>query len=327
MQAVGQKTFGGPEVLQAFDLELPSLEAGEVRVKVAFAGVNAIDVHMRTGNFLGHAPAPLAVLGYEGAGEVSAVGPGVVGLSPGDRVAWCAVPGSHATQIVVPAWRLVPVPAEMPLDIACALQLDGALAHALAVSAFPVRQGDWLMIQGATSVASQVLIQIARAQGGQVIASVPGDDQGRLAKAAGADHVLGDAGTTRIAERVLALTGGQGCNAVFDGLGRPSIASSLACCRRRGAVVLFGTPPEATGPLAPEDLAAAGSLFVTRVHLPDYLQDETEVRWRTKELFGAWLGGQLKVGIGRVLPLAEAVEAHRAVESGAVAGKVLLKMA
>ena len=182
MVAYGIKAFGDARVLQALDIASTAPGAGEVRVKVMFAGVNGIDVHARQGNYLGAQPltAPL-VLGYEGAGEIEAVGRDVGGLKVGDRVAWCGVPGSLAEYQVVPAWRVMVVPDDMPLDIACALQLDGALAHALTVSAFPVRGGDQVLVQGAEAVQGQMLVQVARALGAIVIGTVASEAAAGLA--------------------------------------------------------------------------------------------------------------------------------------------------
>ncbi|MDX2157486.1 MAG: quinone oxidoreductase [Hyphomicrobiaceae bacterium] len=329
MRAVGIKAFGGPEVLEMMTLGDPEPGPGDVRVKVMFAGVNHIDVHVRRGDFRGADRPPLEplVLGYEGAGEVDAVGAGVTAIEPGARVAWCCVPGSHAERMVVPAWRLVPVPASVPLDIACALQLDGALAHALTVSAFPVRADDWLMVQGGAEVVSQLVIQVAKAQGARVIAIVRREVDAAVPRAVGADLTIVATDGGRVVEQVREATGGQGCHAVLDGVGRDTIATSIACCRRRGVVVLYGAVSGAVDAIRPDDLAAAGSIFLTRLHLPDYMQDAAEVRWRSGDLLDAWQAGQLRFDVGRILPLDGAREAHRALEGPTATGKILLKLA
>jgi NADPH2:quinone reductase len=327
MQAVGLKAFGGPEVIEVMNVPVPEPGAGQVRVRVLFAGVNAIDVHVRKGNYLGNTggrPKAPMMLGYEGAGEVEGLGQGVSGLKAGDRVAWCGVPGSLAERAIVPAQRLVTVPANVPLDIACALQLDGALAHALTVSTFPLRAGDWVMVHGAGSTAGLLLIQISKAQGTKVVATTASEAEAEAAKAAGADVVLG-AGDGELAGKVGRVTDGQWCNVVFDGHGSASLATSIACCRRRGLIALFSALGGAAGPVLPDDLAAGGSVFLTRVHLPDYMQDAEEVRWRSGDVMGAWQKGQLKVNVARVIGLAEVGEALKLIEAGAV-GKILVKM-
>ncbi len=325
MMAYGIKSFGAAGALQQLDIELAAPGAGEVRVKVMFAGVNAIDVHTRQGNFLGAQTltAPL-VLGYEGAGEIEAVGRDVVGLKVGDRVAWCGLPGSLAEYQVVPAWRIIGVPDDMPLDVACALQLDGALAHALTVSAFPVRGGDQVLVQGAETAAGQMLVQVAKALGAGVIATVATETAADLAWSVGADQVLARSGGDIVGE-VRELTRGQYCNCVFDGVGQSTIALSIACCRRRGAVLLHGALGQPVASISPDELAAAGSVFLTRVHLPDYMQDQTEVRWRTGDVFSAWRVGKLKVRIARIVAGEEIGEAFALVAGGTATGKALVR--
>jgi NADPH2:quinone reductase len=328
MRAIGIKAFGGPEVLEALVAEPAPLASGYVRVKIAFAGVNTIDVHVRRGAFLGRGekePAWPLILGYEGAGVVDTVGPDVEGLSPGDRVAWCGFPGAHAEVITVPAWRLVRVPEKMPLDIACALQLDGMLAHALAVSVFPVKSGDSILIQSGADPSALLLTQIAKAQGAEVIATVSRESDIGGPKSAGADHVIVLSAGDPIAS-VRSATRGQGCQVVYDAFGKSTIAASIACCRRRGVVVLHDGHSGAVEAVRPDDLAASGSLYLTRPHLADFMQDATEVRWRMEGLFDAWLQGLLKVGVGRILPLEAAREGHLAIEGGTAVGKILLKI-
>ena len=129
-----------------------------------------------------------------------------------------------------------------------------------------------------------------------------------------------------IVNEVRELTRGQGCNCVFDGVGQPTIALSIACCRRRGAVVLHGALGQPVASISPDDLAAAGSVFLTRVHLPDFMQDQTEVRWRTGDVFSAWQAGKLKVRIARIVTGEEIGEAFALVESGAATGKALMRL-
>lgn len=334
MRAAVVRAFGGPDKIEILTLPEKAPGAGEARVKVAFAGVNAIDAHMREGDFLGsdsamgrnRALTAALVLGYEGAGVVEAVGAGVVEVRPGDRVAWCGIPGAHAENVVVPAWRLVPVPEPMPLEIACALQLDGAMAHALSMSVFPVKAGDWLMLQDDGSVVGYLLAQIAKALGAKVIAMVPAEANAAAMTAVGAVPVV-QGSLADVVARVIDATAGQGCNAVFDAIGQATIATSFACCRRRGLVALYAASSGVVEAIQPDQLAAGGSLFFTRVHLPDYLQDAREIRWRTGDIFTAWQSGALKLDAVRTLPLVAAREAHAALAKGRVGGKLVLDMA
>lgn len=328
MRAIGIRAFGGVGVLDTLAVEPLAPAPGQVRVRVAFAGVNWIDVHVRRGAFLGRRSEaqdwPL-ILGFEGAGMVEALGEGVVGFAVGDPVAWCGVPGAHAELAVVPAWRLVRVPRSMPLDIACALQLDGVLAHALSVSVFPIRSGDRVLIQPGTDPAALLLIQIAKAQGASVLATVATGSDVSAPRSAGADHIIVLERRTAEAE-IRAATDGQGCHVVYDALGRDSLSLSLASCRRRGMVVLYDGRTGPVEEISPVDLAATGSLYLTRPHLTDFLQDAAEIQSRTLGLFDAWQADLLKVGIGRILPLEAAREGHLALESGVAAGKILLQV-
>lgn len=327
MRAVGIRAFGGVDIVENLNIEPRLPGDGEVRVLVRFAGLNPIDTHVRKGAFLGREGReawPL-VLGYEGAGEVEQVGPGVTSLKAGDRVAWCGLAGSQAELAIVPEWRLMPIPAAVPMDVAVALQLDGLLAHALSVSVFPLKEGDRVLMQGATEPASQLLIQIAKAQGATVIATVNRAIEAGAPKAAGADHVLAIEGG-RIGEQVRELTGGLGCHVVYDAIGRTTFASSLAACARRGVLALYGGTSGPVEPVAPEMLAAAGSIFLTRPHLGDFLQTREEIAWRMGDLLTAWSHGGLKVEIGRYLPLEGAREGHIALDAGTATGKILVKI-
>ena len=264
------------------------------------------------------------VLGREGAGEVIKAGAGVTDVKPGDRVAWCVTQGSYAELAVVPAWRLVPVPSDVPLDIACALQLQGTTAHYLATSTFPIQTGDTVLIHSGAGGVGQLLIQIAKAQGATVISTVGNDAKAAVAKARGADHVIVYTAEDFL-PRVMEITGGKGCNAVYDAVGRDTIARSIRACRRRGVVALYGGASGAVESVSPQSLAEAGSVFLTRPHLADYMQDGSEVRERSDDLLGAWKGGSLKVTIDRVFPLDGAREAHQTIEGRHTTGKLLLK--
>lgn len=327
MRAAGIRAFGDVNVLENMTLEPRVAGEGEVRVRVQFAGLNAIDTHVRRGAFLGRGDKhdwPL-VLGYEGAGIVENVGPGVSRIMVGDRVAWCGFAGSHAELAVVPEWRLTSIPETVPLDVATALQLDGLLAHALGVSVFPVKDGDRVLVQGAAEPACQLLIQIAKGQGATVIASVNRDIEAGAAKAAGADHVLTIDGG-HVADAVRHLTDGYGCHVVYDWIGRSTFRSSLAACGRRGVLVLNGGASGPVEPVPPEQLAAAGSVFLTRPHLGDFLQTSDEIAWRMSDLLTAWGQGSLDVPVGRYLPLEGAREGHLAIEAGTASGKILIKL-
>jgi NADPH2:quinone reductase len=327
MRAIGIRRFGGIDVLEAMDLPTPEPGPGDVRVKVAFAGVSPIDAHVRAGAFVdSHASErsfPI-VLGYEGVGEVDAVGPGVDGLDAGRRVAWCGHGSSYAEFAIVPAWRLVEIPDDLASDVACALQLDGLMAHALCASAFPVRDGDLLLLQSGGGALAPLVAQLAARRGARVIAVANGDGEAAALRRAGASDVV-EAGGDEMVRRLMAISGGRGYEAVINGDGGDTLAISLTCVRRRGVVLVPGGGRRPTVPLAPDALGACGSVYMTYVHLPDYLQDAQEIRWRTGELFAQAVAGRLEAQIGRIMPLSAAREAHLALTSEVYSGKLLLK--
>ena len=328
MRAVGIKAFGGADALEVMTMAEPGPGPGEAQVRVAFAGVNFIDVYMRSGRYARSdtykTPLPL-VLGMEGAGTVSKLGPGVGDLKIGDRVAWCISPRSYAEHVCVPAMRLVPVPADVPLDMACALQLQGATAHYLTQSAFPIRQGDVALVHSGAGGVGQILVQILKGSGATVITTVGSDEKAAIAKRLGADHVVV---YTRedFQARVMEITGGRGCNVVYDAVGKDTIAKSIRSTRRRGLVVNYGGASGLVDAVSPLELAEAGSVFFTRPHLADYMQDAAEIRGRMGDLFASFREGRLKVAIDRVLLLEEAREAHRTIEGRGTRGKLLLKV-
>ncbi len=327
MRAVGIKAYGGADALSMLDVAVPEPGPGEALVKTAFAGINFVDVYMRKGAYAKtttHASALPMVLGREGAGEIAKLGAGVTDLKVGDRVAWCVTQGSYAEYAVVPAWRLVPVPTDVPLDVACALQLQGATAHYLASSTFPIKAGDTVLVHSGAGGVGQLLIQIAKGNGATVITTVGSDAKAAIAKARGADHVIVYTKEDFLA-RVQEITNRQGCHAVYDAVGKDTFAKSLAACRRRGVVALYGGASGAVDAVDPQQLAEAGSIFLTRPHLADYMQDAAEVRLRSSDLLGAWKTGKLKVVIDRVWPLDGAQEAHRTIEGRGTTGKLLLK--
>jgi NADPH2:quinone reductase len=327
MRAIGIRRFGGVDALEAMDLPKPEPGPGEVRVKVAFAGVKPTDAHVRAGAFVDNHASGRSfpfVLGYEGVGHVDAAGTGVDGLDAGRRVAWCGHGGSYAEFQIVPAWRLADIPEGLALDIACALQLDGLMAHALVTSAFPVRDGDRLLVQSGGGALAAMVVQSAVQRGADVIAVAHGASEAAALRRAGAGHVV-VAADDQIVRELMLLSDGKGYDAVINCDGGKTLETSLRCARRRGVVLLPGGGRQPTAPLKPELLGASGSVYLTYVHLPDYLQDAHEIRWRTGEVFAAVEAGRLDVQIGRIMPLSAAREAHLALAAEVYGGTLLLK--
>ena len=265
MRAVAIDRFGGPDVLDVREVDAPVPRPGEVRVRVAFAGINYIDVYMRSGIYARSAtyqsPLPM-MLGMEGAGVVDAIGEGVVGVKVGQRVAWCIVRGAYAEQAVVPAWRLVPVPDAVPLDLACALMLQGSTAHYLTHSAWPLEAGQTCLVHAGAGGVGQLLIQLAKRRGANVIATVGTPEKAALARGRGADHAILYRDVA-FREEVRRITEGAGVDVVYDSVGRDTVHDSIRSLRKRGLCVMFGASSGQVDCIAPLELAEAGSVRLT----------------------------------------------------------------
>jgi len=310
---------GGPEVLRYEATELSDPGPGQARVRLAACGVNFIDVYLRSGLY----PRPLPfALGLEGAGKVEAVGDGV-DLAPGDRVAWASLPGSYAQQLNAAAAMLVKIPEKVPEEIAAAVMLQGMTAHYLVHGCRETRPGDIALVHAAAGGVGLLLVQMLKRAGGEVIGTCSSAEKEALAREAGADHVIRYT-QEEFAPRVREITQGAGCHVVYDSVGQATFEGSLACLRPRGLLALFG---QSSGVVPPFDLArlnALGSLFVTRPSLAHYATRRDELETRAEAVLGAVARGELDIHIGARFPLAEAAEAHRALQGRGTTGKLLL---
>jgi NADPH2:quinone reductase len=319
MQAIRPKQTGGPEVLQLVEVPTPTPGPTEVLVRVAAAGLNFIDVYHRTGLY----PLPLPLpIGLEGAGTVEQVGGAVNDVKVGARVAWASVPGSYATHVVAPAERLVPVPDGVATDVASALLLQGMTAHYLMKTIFPLRAGHSALVHAAAGGVGLLLIQMAKRAGAQVIGTVSTEAKAALAKEAGADYIINYQASDFAAE-TKRLTGGRGVDVVYDSVGKTTFDGSLDVLAPRGYLVLYGQSSGVVPSLDPARLAK-GSYSLTRPSLPHYTATRAELLSRAGDLFQMVGAGQLRVRIGRTFPLAQAADAHRALDGRETTGKVLL---
>src|SRR5262245_57992700 len=320
MKAIRVAGFGGPEALRLEEVALPAPGAGQVRVKVESAGLNYIDVYHRTGLY----PNPLPFTpGLEGAGIVDEAGPGVEEPRKGDRVAWTNVPGSYAEQVVGPAEKFVPVPPGVELRTAAALMLQGMTAHYLTESTFALRAGHTCLVHAAAGGVGLLLAQMARERGARVLGTVSTDEKATLARQAGVQEVILYTKEDFLAA-VKRLTDGKGVDVVYDSVGVTTFEKSLDCLVPRGMLVLFG---QSSGPVPPfniSQLAAKGSLFLTRPTLFHYTADRASLLARSSAVLDAAASGALHVRIDRTFPLADAADAHRALEGRKTTGKVLL---
>lgn len=320
MKAVRVHEFGGPEVLRYEDMPIPEPGQGEVLVKMTAAGVNFIDIYHRIGVY--QQPLP-TTLGVEGAGTVEAAGPGVIEFKPGDPVAFSGPQGADANYTVVPAAKLIPVPAGLDLPLAAAALLQGMTAHFLTHSTFPLKKGDTTLIHAAAGGVGLLLVQMAKKLGATVIGTTSTEEKAQLVREAGADHIILYTQTDFESE-TKRLTDGRGVDVVYDSVGKTTFEKSLNVLRLRGMLVLFGQSSGKVPPIDPLILNARGSLFLTRPTVFHYTATREELLWRSGDVFNSIAAGELKVRIDHQLPLVEATEAHRLLESRQTAGKLLL---
>ncbi len=320
MKAIRVHEHGGPEVLRYEDVPDPRPQPGEAVVRVEAVGVNFIDVYNRTGLYKETLP---VTLGREGAGTVVAVAPGVQDVAPGDRVAWAGVFGAYAEQAAVPADRLVRLPDGLDARQGAAAMLQGMTAHYLACTVYPLKRGDACLVHAAAGGVGLLLTQIAKMRGARVIGTVSTPEKARLAREAGADETI--LYTTQDFEaEVRRWTGGKGVQVVYDSVGKTTFAKGFACLAPRGMMALFGQSSGPVGPFDPQVLAQGGSLFLTRPSLFQYVAAREELLERAGDVLSWILSGKLKLRIEHVFPLAEAAEAHRALEGRKTTGKILL---
>ncbi len=320
MNAVQIHQHGGPEVLRYEEVPKPTPGEGQALVRLVACGVNFIDIYQRKGLYRVDLP---VILGQEGAGVVEAVGPGVTEVKPNDRVVFSNVLGAYAEYAVVPVSRLVPIPEGVTYLQAAAVMLQGMTAHYLTHSTYPLKPQDICLIHAAAGGVGLLLIQMAKRRGAVVIGTVSTEEKARLAREAGADHVILYT-EQDFEQEVLRLTDGRKVQVVYDSVGKDTFEKSLNCLALRGMMVLYGQSSGPVPPFDPQILAHKGSLFLTRPVLWNYTATREELLWRAQEVLGAVARGELKVRIDRALPLSQAQEAHRALEGRKTTGKVLL---
>lgn len=313
---------GGPEVLQWQELPLGNPGPGEVRVRHGAVGVNFIDVYHRTGLYPLQFPAGL---GLEAAGTVEAVGEGVTSFAPGDRVAYCNGPtGAYAQARVMPARVLVKLPDAIAFDTAAAMMLKGLTAQFLLRRTRKLQAGDVALFHAAAGGVGLIAGQWARALGVQLIGTAGSDEKCRLALQNGYAHCI-NYRSDDLVSRVKELTGGKGVAVVYDSVGRDTWERSLACLQPFGLMVSFGNASGPVPPVTLTDLAAKGSLYVTRPTLMTHIADRGTLEQMAAELFAVVGSGQVKPLIGQRFALRDAAQAHIALESRATTGSIVLE--
>ncbi len=329
MRAIQIDRYGGPEVVTRRDIPVPQPSRGEVLVRLAWSGINFMDVHTRQGKYAASRTYPQVLpttLGIEGAGTVEAVGEGVKYVRAGDRVAYCLCWGSYADFAVVPAWRLARVPDALPLEVAASAMFHGLTAHYLAHDLGRFAPGVTALVHSASGGIGQLLLQMGRRLGATVYATTSTEAKAEVARRRGAAAAfLYDEG--HFADRVREVTDGRGVDVVFDAIGAPTLRDSFRATRRRGLIVAFGSVGGNLRDLDPIELGEAGSLFLTRPRLADHLDDAATIRRRSTDVFDALLDGALSIEVAGRYEFDEIERAHDALEHRATIGKPLLRIA
>ncbi len=318
--AVKAARTGGPEVLTPVHVPTPAPGPGEVLVWHHAVGVNFIDTYHRSGLY----PVALPVtLGQEASGVVKSVGAGVAGVRVGDRVAYAGQMGAYAQASLLPEARVVNLPDQISFEVAAAALLKGMTAEFLVRRCHPVKPGEFILVHAGAGGVGAILVQWARSLGATVIATVGSARKAAMVRALGCDHVILYR-QEDVAARVKDITGGAGVSAAYDGVGKDTFEGTLASLGRRGTFVSFGNASGPAPAIEPLRLSRAGSLFFTRPTLFDYIATPQELHESAAGLFTEIAAGRIRVEIGQRFPLAQARNAHEALESRATSGATLL---
>jgi NADPH:quinone reductase len=320
VKAIQVQEHGGPEQLKLVDVPKPSPGPKDALVRIAASGVNFIDIYFRKGLYKADLP---FTPGSEAAGTVEAIGSEVKEVGVGDRVAYAMVRGSYAEYAVVPAAQLVKLPDGIDLESAAAAILQGMTAHYLTHSTYAVQPNDVCLVHAAAGGTGGLIVQLAKARSGRVIGTVSTEEKAKTAREAGIDETI--IYTQIDFEAEVRRFAAGGVHVVYDSVGKTTFEKSLACLRPRGTLALFGQSSGPVPPIDPQILNTSGSVYLTRPSLAHYMLTREELLWRAGDVLAAVASGELRIRIDRTYPLAQAVEAHRALESRATIGKVVLK--
>jgi NADPH2:quinone reductase len=315
------RAAGGPESLEWTTVDTAAPGRGEVRIAQRAIGVNFIDTYFRSGLY----PWPTTPLipGGEAAGVVEDVGEAVTGLAVGDRVAYTMPLGAYRTRRVVPADRLVKLPNAIGFDVAASIMLKGLTAQFLLTSCYAVKAGDTVLVHAAAGGVGLLVGQWLNALGATSIGTVGSAEKAAVARANGYTHVI-DYQAEDFVARVKDITGGRGCDVVYDSVGKDTWRGSLKSLRLRGMFVHFGQSSGMIADFKFSELASGGSLYATRPMLFDYIKSRDELTSRAADLFARLEKGEVKAHVGQRLALRDAAAAHRDLEARRTIGATVL---
>lgn len=312
---------GDPENLSWDEITVGDPGPREVKISQTAVGLNFIDVYMRSGLYpLAQLP---AVLGMEAAGVVESVGDGVNDLSPGDRVAYCMVPGAYVETRLVPAEKLLKLPEGIDDKTAAAMMLKGLTAHYLLFRSYAVKSGDTILVLAAAGGVGSILCQWAKHLGANVIGCVGSQEKAELVKANGVDHTILYR-DENIPERVKEITGGEGVAVSYDSIGQATFEASLDSLRPFGVMVTYGNATGPVEPFSPGILAPKGSLYVTRPTLATHTATRELLEEGAHRLFDVVEKGIVKIAVNQTWPLADTAKAHSELEGRTTTGSTVL---
>jgi NADPH2:quinone reductase len=321
-KAIRIHEHGGPDVLRWEEIDLSPPASDQVRIRHSAVGLNYIDVYHRTGSY----PTPdlPCTPGMEGAGIVEAIGSEVSDIQVRERVAYASPPlGAYAEVRNLAADRLLRLPDEIDFDQAAAMMLQGMTAEYLLRRTYPVQPGEVVLFHAAAGGVGLIFCQWANALGATVIGTVGSEEKAEIARAHGCAHTILYR-QENVVERVKQITNGHGVPVVYDGVGRDTWNLSLDSLATRGMMVSFGNASGKVPPVELGELTSHGSLFLTRPTLMHYTAKSQELRDSAAALFKRVEAGDIRIEVNQRFPLAEAAEAHRALEARETTGATIL---
>ncbi len=320
-RAIQIQKQGKPSVMKWVEVPITKPKSGEILINQSHIGLNYIDVYHRSGLY------PLTMphgIGMEAAGTVEAVGRNVKGLRLGDRVAYASgPPGSYTEMRVMPADRVVKLPAWISNEQAAAMMLQGMTTEYLIRRTYKVKKGETVLFHAAAGGVGLIACQWLKQLGATIIGTVGSPAKAKLAKAHGCDHII-NYNKQDFVKQVKSITKGAGVPVVYDSVGKSTYEGSLDCLSPLGTFVSFGN---ASGPIPPVDggmLSQKGSLFFTRPTLMTYTATRSDLAASTRALFGAVKKG-VKIEVNQRYALKDAKQAHIDLEARKTTGSTVLE--
>ena len=321
MKAVKIKKNGGPEVLELEEITLKKPIENEVLIEHAAIGLNYIDTYHRSGLYPLNMPSGL---GMEASGIIKEVGPNVSNFSPGDKIAYAAVPlGAYCSHRIYKTSNLVKVPKEIDLNIAAAIMTKGLTTYYLLHKTYPVSGNETILFHAAAGGVGQIFCQWAKSLGCKVIGTVGNEEKVEIAKKNGCDEII-NYNKEDFAKKVMELTDGKGVSVVYDGVGKSTFEKSLECLKTRGMMISFGNASGALDPINVPKMLQPKGLFFVRPSMGQYLSTNEELSEAAKVLFEKISSGKIKIEIFKKYKLSEIAKAHQDLESRKILGPAII---